>query len=78
MILELIYPDFINDSAAKTVIEQISYNILSFMTRKDMFNMAYQILLRFENSLDTFLRSRVNIFFFFNKQIVFFIIFLGI
>lgn len=49
------------DPATKSVIEQISYNVLDFLTRQRMWNLAYQLLLKFEDTLDTFVKSRVSL-----------------
>lgn len=59
-VVELVYQNFMNDRQFKAVIELISYNVLPFLTRKNMYNVAYQVLLRFEDDLDSLVRSRVS------------------
>lgn len=48
------------DPAIKAIIEQISYNVLDILTRKNMWDVAYQVLCRFEGTLETFVKSRVS------------------
>lgn len=48
------------DLPLKAIIEQVSYNVLDFLTRQDMWSVAYQVLVRFEGTLDSFVRSRVS------------------
>lgn len=49
------------DPAIKAIVEQISYNVVNFMTRQNMWSGAYKVLRRFEGTLETFVRSRVSL-----------------
>lgn len=57
------------DPSTRSMMELICYNVIDYFTRKGIWDFSYQVLVLFEDNLDSFIKSKVRTFYRYTRVI---------